>query len=82
MRDRDLKGRAATGDRSGSRLHPEGRKRGEAVNTAKLTPDLVRALRRDRAELGLSYQELGEKYGVELTNAWAIVKGKTWRHVS
>src|SRR5262245_32169113 len=60
--DRVERERSATGDRSGARLHPEAMPRGERHGLAKLTADLVRELRRQRAE-GVSWRRLGQEFG-------------------
>jgi len=54
--------------------------RGEDHHKAKMTVDTVRALRADR-ERGLSYSELGAKYGIDASAAYKIVARKTWGHV-
>lgn len=69
--------------RPGGELHPNWRPlRSEDTHTAKLTPDDVRQIRRLRAEEGLSYQQLGDRFGVTKRNAWCIVNRKTWREVA
>jgi HNH endonuclease len=51
--------------------------RGEQIGTSKLTADDVIEIR--KSTLGL--KELGEKYGVDPSNIWAIRTGKSWKHV-
>lgn len=93
--DRDRKGRTARGDRSGSRLHPDrlarGRRngsrlhperlmRGEQVNTAKVTADDVRTIRRLASE-GVRPGVLQRRFGLNQRSVWNIVHRRTWRHV-
>lgn len=71
----------ARGDRNGSRAHPETLSRGERINTAKLTEEAVREIRRLSAD-GLSSVVLGATYGVASSTVQRIVARKYWRHVS
>jgi hypothetical protein len=66
-KDRDLKGRA-----SGPK--------GAANINSKLTVDLVRQLRIDRAN-GETYLALAAKYGIHQYPAWCAVTRRTWKHV-
>lgn len=84
MADRERTGRAiptrARGDRSGPRLHPDRMFRGEAVSTAKLTADEVRAIRCAR---GISSQkDLAARYGVCPDTISRIQHRRYWAHVS
>jgi hypothetical protein len=54
--------------------------RGEAVNTARLTAELVRAIRSDR-ERGLTCERIAANYGIGKTNAWQIVARRVWKHI-
>lgn len=58
-------------------------RKGELHHKAKLTEDLVRELRRVRAEQGLSYLKLCELSGwvVGKKTLEHAVSGKTWKHV-
>lgn len=93
--DRDAKGRGAKGDRNGSRLHPErlvrGLKspwhtcpekmaRGERVNTAILTADQVIEIRRLKTQ-GNSGPALARRFGCSISNIFAIVWRKNWKHI-
>jgi hypothetical protein len=77
------KGRAnrATGDRNGSRLHPESRPdlRGEKCGHAKLTWSEVRAIRARYVPRVVSLYKLANEYGVTVMAIQNIVSGKTWR---
>lgn len=62
-RDMVRKGRAATGDRHGYRLHPEARVRGDAASWTKVTDAQVREIR-EAATRGVKQRVLAEQYGV------------------
>ena len=55
--------------------------RGEEVNTAVLTADIVRAARLEHAKGGTTYSALGRKYGVSNVTMRLAVRGDTWKHV-
>ena len=95
IRDRHLKGRTATGDRSGARTHPESRPRGDQ-NWTRQRPDLV--LRgelnpaaklstvqvlemRALAAQGIPNKELATRFSMSYLTVWEIVTRKTWRHL-
>lgn len=93
--DRDRKGRTARGDRSGSRLHPErlargdrsGKRlhmdtaaRGERINTAKLTAEAVREIRR-LAAAGVATTPLARAFGMSNPQIRKIVARQSWRHI-
>lgn len=88
QRDMVAKGRQATGDRHGSRTHPDNHwskrmperiTRHERHGMAKLTADDVRQIRR----LGptTTPTELGRQFGVTPQNIHRILSGKTWKGV-
>lgn len=96
MRDKKEKGRQAHGHTHGSKTmperlargvkngaftHPERLARGERQGLAKLTEDIVRAIRARRAsgEMGTA---LAREFGVNKQVIWAVVQRKTWRHVA
>jgi hypothetical protein len=54
---------------------------GVDVNTAKLTPELVAALKIDRAN-GSTYSELVKKYGIAKSSVARIVRGQSWKSVA
>lgn len=96
MADRDRKGRQASGDQNGSRLHPESRARGEQhysrlhpeklargerVNTAKLNEEKVKQIRKLCAE-GLSQSEVAIQLDTHRTTVNQIVLRKIWKHVA
>jgi hypothetical protein len=62
-------------------VKPEGWvKRGERSATAILTADIVRDMRRLRAE-GHTLKHIAELYGVHYGTVWKIANHKTWTHV-
>ncbi len=95
-RDMKDKGRAARGDRHGSRLHPESlargdrhgsflhpekRAHGERNGSAVLTEGQVTAIRERYAKGRATQRELGREYGVARSTITFIVARKTWGHV-
>jgi len=82
-KDRDIKGRnnQPSGDRNGSRLHPEKLKRGEKHPGAKITDDDVRIIRRLRQTTNITLQQLASQFGICRTAVTLIIKRKNWRHV-
>lgn len=89
------KGRAATGDRHGSRTKPERLARGEnhrsrtkpetlvrgaAVWTAKLTEADIPVIRARRAA-GESLKAIASDYGIGFTQVSKIALRKTWTHI-
>jgi hypothetical protein len=70
----------ARGKASGAHTHPERRARGEAITIGKLTERKVIEMRRMHAE-GLSYSEIGRRFGVTNANARKAIIGVTWAHV-
>lgn len=56
-------------------------KRGEACYQAILTEDDVREIRRLYAAGGISYKKIGDRYGVNATHIYKIVKRHEWAHV-
>jgi hypothetical protein len=79
-RDRHSRGRDATGDRNGSRLHPHRRPRGELMPTSRLTEAQVRAIR--SAAGNTSQKAMARLYGVGATTIRRVVRGETWRSVA
>lgn len=76
--DRDMKGRTrhATGDRCGSRMHPERVARGSKVNTSKLTAEQVLEIRRRYPAETKS--QLGRVFGVHHNSIAKIIKRENW----
>lgn len=80
-RDASRKGRAAFGDRNGTRTHPEVVKRGGANPNAKLDEDAVRWIR-VMYSLGSTQREIAEQFGIAQTVAGDAVTGRQWGHVN
>lgn len=74
--------RLVRGDRHGARLHPEALARGEAHGRTRLTEDDVRTIRRRYAAGGVSLPALGREYGMAFSAIGRIVNRKTWQHVA
>jgi hypothetical protein len=72
---------AANGDRSGARLHPECRLRGESHGSSKLTTDDVIEIRLRYAQKAVTQCELAAEYGITQTAISHIIRRKTWAHV-
>lgn len=94
--DRDAKGRAARGersghrtvpgcgprgDRNGSRLHPQTRPRGERHGRSKLTVADVIEIRYVEAPSGIAKIIIAERHGVSDAVIGNIIRRKIWRHV-
>jgi hypothetical protein len=70
--------RAASGDGSPRRLHPESYC-GERNSSARLTQKAVQQIRRLYGRH--SMPQLAEQFSVSTQSIWAIVHRKTWSHV-
>lgn len=95
--DRVAKDRTAKGDKSGARLHPESRCRGDAHPTrtrpdevlkrgaenyyAKLTDDNVREIRARYASGEETQTALAKRFGVSSMNVSNICRRKKWAHI-
>ena len=80
IRDAMIKGRLATGDRNGSRTHPESRPRGEHnARAVRSERDVVRM--REARLAGASYAAIGRRFMVDRSTARKIVLRKIWTHV-
>ena len=78
--DAVARGRMPTGERNGSRKHPETRPRGSRHAFAKLTERQVSYVRQQLAT-GRTQQSLATEFGVrQQTISW-IKTGKRWTHV-
>ena len=78
--DRDAKGRAATGERHGSRTKPERLARGDRNGSAKITeadiPDIRERLARKESQASIAAD-----YGVKQPTISRIGSYETWKHV-
>jgi len=96
VKDREDKGRTASGDKSGSRTHPESlargdangaRKhpermpRGEAHRNSKLTAEQVVKIRALYATGGVLKVRLAEQFGVSKVLIGFIINRKAWKHI-
>ncbi len=96
-RDRNQKGRAASGDSNGSRLHPERLARGDRHlsrtnperlarggnhGNSKLTEPAVASIRSMYAGGGVTLKLLAEKFGVHFSTISDVINRKIWRHVA
>ncbi len=79
--DMKAKKRSATGDKNGSRIHPELIPRGEDHHNSKLTVDKVLDAW-DLHDAGLSSAEIGRRFSVSGAAIGDVFAGKTWKHVT
>ena len=77
MRDRDAKGRVATGDRNGARRRPP---KGERNPNAILNDSAVVAIRARRAS-GESLDSIAADFGISKSQASAVAWRRRWAHV-
>lgn len=82
VRDMISKGRLkpATGDRNGSRLHPDRRPKGDAHASRKLTSDGVMKIRQARAS-GVLISDIAALFGIAECTVSAIATGRIWKHL-
>lgn len=73
--------RVARGDRGGSRMHPEKRQRGEQCHAAKLTAEAVREIRALHSTGRFLQMDLARMYGVGRPALSDVIIRKSWRHV-
>lgn len=96
MLDRNIKGRQASGDRSGARikrhrmargdqhgfiLHPESVPRGSRNGLAKLTEKQVKEIKKSLRN-SVPQVNIAKQYGVRPPAIWKIANRLTWNHVS
>jgi hypothetical protein len=72
--DAQRKGRLATGDRNGARLHPERLRRGDAHGTSKISDAAVREIRHRYAR-GEKQQALADEFGISNQQVSNIIRG-------
>lgn len=78
--DMKAKGRAAMGDKHGSRLHPERLLRGESHYRSKLTEQQVTAIRQ-RRNSGATYSAICREFGIAKTTLGHLLSGRSWKHI-
>jgi len=77
MADMTRRGRAAAGDRSGPRRHPERLARGSGAPWSKLTEEAVAAI---RADAGQTPQRVwAERFGVSQSAISRALRGDSWK---
>ena len=72
----------ATGDRSGSRLHPERRTKGGSHIRARLTDaqaDAVRVMYAQRIDFSITYKTIAAEFGVTEAIIGNVIRGHTYR---
>lgn len=74
------KGRFASGDQHGMRLHPERRARGERHGMARLTEEDVVEIREQRAR-GIPSTRVARQFALSVTYVNEIARGDSWAHV-
>jgi hypothetical protein len=78
--DKMAKGRGNTGDRNGSRTHPEAFRRGSSIPWSKLKESDIPIIR-SRSTSGESTANIAADYGVCFTTIRHIITGYSWGHV-
>jgi hypothetical protein len=81
LMDASRKGRIASGDRNGLRVHPESALKGEANGFARLTLAAVLAIRAERLA-GRPYHKIASRYGISTSQVFNVCQRKQWRHVA
>lgn len=73
--------RVARGDRNGARLHPERMPRGERNGSAKLSVNDVLSILQMHSAGGVTQKEIAKLHGVSPSLVHCIVSRKNWTHV-
>jgi hypothetical protein len=81
MADRDSKKRAARGDNSGRRKHPENFPSGEQRNDSKLTNAKVREILALSLTGSCSQREIARRFKIDHSIVCRIIHGEDWKHV-
>ncbi len=74
-------GLAPIGARHGRYTKPERSARGERVNTAVLTENDVRRIRRMRGD-GMTFKQIADAFKISKSQAFNVGSGAQWRHVA
>lgn len=80
MQDAINRGRIASGERSGTRLHPETIARGENAGASKLTTQDVLKIKAMYAA-GARIRDLASEFDVNRTTITRCISGKHWAHL-
>lgn len=80
-RDAVERGRIATGDRNGMRLHPGSRLYGEKCKLSKLKTNEVRKIAA-LLKRGKSLKSIAKIFNVNFTTIWKIKVGESWSHIT
>jgi hypothetical protein len=76
------RGGRATGEKNGTRRHPEKLRRGEANNMCRsLTGDKVRAIRDDYKNQPVTHAVLARRYGASKAQIGKVILRKSWAHI-
>lgn len=81
LADMKAKGRSATGNKHGSKTHPERTARGERVGGSKLTEHEILAIRAMYVPRKVSLTQVAKKFGIAFQTVSKIVNAKSWKHV-
>jgi HNH endonuclease len=83
LQDMVSKGRAASGERHGSKIHPNATLRGERHPNARFSAEDVAAMRRMKQENPkMSYRTIGAIFNTAAATAWLIITGRSRKHES
>lgn len=72
--------RIARGDRTGTRLHPESRRRGSRHQNSKLTEVDIPIIRQMRAD-GARWVTIARRFNVCDSAIRAVIEGRVWGHI-
>ena len=75
------KGRQASGDRNGSRIHPLSRPRGELHSRSKLTEKQVLYIRQAYSSGEMSQRKMAKLFNVNRKVIFDIIRRKIWKHI-
>lgn len=76
-----MKQMGATGDKNGTKTHPEKVPKGEAHYLSKLTEKDVLKIRKLYQCGNTSIPKLSKRFGVCWHTVWCILHRETWKHI-
>lgn len=79
LKDMASKGRSASGNRNGLRIHPESAPRGIRNGQSKLTWEEVKRAREIRINDGWPLRKLAVEFQVSLSTMYDIISEKSWK---